>query len=67
MVASVLIALLFSAAGMGAFAYGRKTDTIVPKIGGVVLMFYPYVVPNPVLMAAAGIVLSAAIYVFRDL
>ena len=58
--------LLFGAAGMGAFAYGKKQRQAIPFVIGVALMVYPYFVEDVWLLYGIGVVLIAALFVFRD-
>jgi len=66
----ILVALalnfVLSLIGMAAFAYGKKTDRLVPVFGGVVLMVYPYFVPSAAALAMTGAVLIFAIIFLRD-
>jgi hypothetical protein len=52
--------------GMAAFAYGKKTDRLVPVFGGVVLMIYPYFVASAAALAVIGAILIFAIIYLRD-
>ena len=61
----LLWGLLFSSIGLGLFLYGRKQRAVVPLVCGLVLMIYPYFVPNPVAVVVIGIVLAAVPYFFR--
>ncbi len=58
--------VLFGAVGMGIFAYGRKQRQVLPFLIGVALMVYPYFFSDPWLLYGIGIVLIAALSVFRD-
>ena len=58
--------VLFGAVGMGVFAYGRKQRQVRPFLVGVALMVYPYFFEDPWLLYGIGIVLVAALFVFRD-
>jgi hypothetical protein len=58
--------ILFSAIGMGAFVYGKKSGQWKPVLLGVVLMIYPYIVPETWALYAVGAALTAALFVFRD-
>jgi predicted membrane protein len=60
---SVLLwGLLFSSIGLGFFLYGRKQRAVVPLVCGLVLMIYPYFVPNVIALVVIGAVLTAAPY-----
>ncbi|MCE9591699.1 MAG: amino acid transport protein [Planctomycetes bacterium] len=53
------LGMVFGAIGMGWFAYGKKQQHMVALGVGLLLMVFPYFVPNPWAMGAAGLVLSA--------
>ncbi|HEY3658774.1 MAG TPA: hypothetical protein VGL34_27695 [Steroidobacteraceae bacterium] len=60
---SVLLwGLLFSSIGLGFFLYGRKQRAVVPLVCGLVLMIYPYFVPNVIALVVIGAVLTAVPY-----
>ena len=64
---SVLIAaVLFGIIGMWLFAHGRKHDNRRNKIVGILLMFYPYVVPGAWLNWIVGCLLCAYAYYWWD-
>ena len=58
--------LLFGAIGFIAFVYGRKMASWKPMVLGVVLMAYPYLVPEAWLIYVIGCALCLCLYVFRD-
>jgi hypothetical protein len=62
----LLWGLLFSSIGLGFFLYGRKQRAVVPLVCGLVLMIYPYFIPNVIALIAIGVVLSAVPYFFRS-
>ena len=57
---------LFGAVGMGVFAYGRKQRRVLPFFVGAALMVYPYFFDDPWLLYGVGLVLIAALFVFRE-
>jgi hypothetical protein len=63
--ALLLWGLLFSSIGLGFFLYGKKQRAVVPLVCGLVLMIYPYFIPNVVALVAIGIVLTAIPYFLR--
>jgi hypothetical protein len=64
--ASILLwGLLFSSIGFGFFLYGKKRRAVVPLVCGLVLMIYPYFIPNAIVLVVIGIVLTAIPYFFR--
>jgi len=64
--ATIIAGLLFGAVGMGVFVYGKKQRRVVPFFVGAALMIYPYFFDDPWLLYGIGIVLVAALFVFRD-
>jgi len=62
----LLWGLLFSSIGLGFFLYGKKQCAVVPLVCGLVLMIYPYFIPNVIALVAIGVVLSAVPYFFRS-
>jgi len=62
----LLWGLLFSSIGLGFFLYGRKQRAVVPLVCGLVLMIYPYFIPNVVALVAIGVVLIAVPYFFKS-
>ena len=63
--AILLWGLLFSSIGLGFFLYGKKQRAVVPLVCGLVLMIYPYFIPNVFALVAIGIVLTAVPYFWR--
>ena len=61
----LLWGLLFSSIGLGFFLYGKKQRSVVPLVCGLVLMIYPYFIPNVMALVAIGVVLIAVPYFFR--
>jgi hypothetical protein len=61
----LLWGLLFSSIGVGFFLYGKKQRAVVPLVCGLVLMIYPYFVPNVMVLVAIGVVLIAVPYFFK--
>jgi predicted membrane protein len=62
----LLWGLLFSSIGLGFFLYGKKQRAVVPLVCGLVLMIYPYFIPNVVALVAIGVVLTAVPYFFKS-
>jgi hypothetical protein len=61
----LLWGLLFSSIGLGFFLYGKKQRAVVPLVCGLVLMVYPYFIPNVMVLVAIGVVLIAVPYFFK--
>ncbi|MGD0651332.1 MAG: hypothetical protein ABSA97_09370 [Verrucomicrobiia bacterium] len=64
--ANLLGGVIFSSIGFGAFLYGKRQSSWKAMAIGVVLMAYPYFVPSTTAMYACGLVLTVALFVFRD-
>jgi predicted membrane protein len=62
----LLWGLLFSSIGLGFFLYGKKQRAVVPLVCGLVLMIYPYFIPNVIALVAIGVVLTAVPYFFKS-
>ena len=58
--------IIFGSIGFAAFIYGKKQASFKPMIIGITLMAYPYFIPNTIAMYAVGVLLAAALFVFRD-
>ena len=57
---------IFSIIGWFAFLHGKKEKSWRPMVIGVLLMVYPYFVSDTILSFAIGIVLTAALYFWRE-
>jgi len=63
--AILLWGVLFSSIGLGFFLYGKKQRAVVPLVCGLVLMIYPYFIPNVLALVAIGAALTAVPYFWR--
>ena len=63
--ASLILELLFSAAGVGYFVYGKKQRATIPLVCGLLLMVFPYFVSSTVLLVILGAGLLALPYFMR--
>ncbi len=63
--AALFGSVLFGAIGFGVFIYGRRLILWKPMVIGVVLMAYPYFVPQTWLLYTIGCALCLALYVLR--
>ncbi len=57
--------LMFSVIGFAAYRYGKKMALPIPRLIGVVLMLYPYLVADTWLLYGVGVALCVAAYVYR--
>ena len=62
---SLLWGIVFGSFGLAYFIYGRKQQALVPLLCGVVLMVFPYFVPNTILLVTIGVVLIITPYFVR--
>ena len=65
-VAKIFAWIIFGVIGFAVFLYGKKNKSFRPMIIGVVLMVYPYFISGTFLLYFIGIVLTAALYLWRD-
>jgi hypothetical protein len=63
--AMLLWSVLFGAIGVGYFVYGRRQGKSVPLWCGVVLILYPYFMPNAVVVVIVGAIFVAVPYFVR--
>lgn len=63
---NILGGIIFSIIGWYAFWHGKKEKSWRPMVIGIVLMVYPYFVPNILLFFTIGFVLTAALYFWRE-
>lgn len=64
-VSVLLWGVLFSSIGLGFFLYGKQQRAVVPLVCGLVLMIYPYFIPNTIALVVIGAVLTAVPYFFK--
>ena len=57
---------IFNAIGLAAFIYGKKQSILKPMLIGIVLMVYPYLVADTTMILVIGVLLTAALFIFRD-
>jgi hypothetical protein len=63
--AALFGSLMFGIIGIAAFRYGKKSAMLMPMILGIVLMVFPYFVPQTWLLYAIGAALTFAVWFFR--
>ena len=59
---NLMLSMLIGSVGLGLFIYGRKQTRPPQLIVGILLMIYPYFIPNLLLMAAVGLALLAILW-----
>lgn len=55
----LFLGVIFGAIGMGYCVYGRRQQSLVPFLCGLLLMAVPYVISNVAALVGAGVVLAA--------
>ena len=60
---NIFASILFGSIGFGAFIYGKKQSNLKALVIGVLLMVYPYFVPNPLAVYAIGTALTLALWI----
>ena len=63
--AVLLWGVLFSSIGIGYFIYGRRQGKTIPLLCGVVLLVYPYFMPNTTVLIIIGAIFVAVPYFVR--
>ncbi len=58
--------ILFGGIGFIAFIYGKKNSEFRPLFIGIALMGYPYFLRGTIALYLVGMVLTAALYFFRE-
>ena len=64
--AKIIAYLIFGAVGFVAFVYGKKNTLWRPMVIGIALMAYPYLVSGAMAIYLIGMVLTAALYFWRE-
>ena len=59
---SIIASFIIGSIGMVAFIYGKRQGRFPQMVVGLVLMLYPYFVPNVALMAVIAVVLLAGLW-----
>ena len=62
----IVLGMIFGSIGMGYIVYGKKQQRGIAFLSGVVLVAYPYFVPNVVLVILIGIVFMALPFVIKS-
>ena len=64
--ANLIAGGIFNAIGLAAFIYGKKQSIVKPMLIGGVLMVYPYFITDTTLILVIGVILTSALFIFRD-
>ncbi len=63
---NLIVGGIFNAIGLAAFVYGKKQSKMKLMLIGSVLMVYPYLVTDAMILLAIGVLLTVALFIFRD-
>lgn len=63
---SIVWGMLFGVIGFGYFMYGRKQAKTTPLLCGIGLIVAPWMITSSLALVAAGVVLMALPYYFRE-
>ena len=64
--ANIFAYIIFGAIGFAVFVYGKKNKLLRPMIIGLALMAYPYFFSGTLLIYLVGIILTAAVFFWRE-
>ena len=64
--ANLFAGVLFGAIGFAAFLYGKNQASFKLMIIGGVLMAFPYFIADTFALYAVGVLLTTALFIFRD-
>jgi lipoprotein signal peptidase len=59
---SIIMSIFVSGAGFVLFSYGKKMQRLPQMVCGVVLLVFPYFVPDPWLMLGIALALGGALW-----
>lgn len=59
---SLLASLVIGGIGTVAFIYGKRQSRVPQMVVGLIMVVYPYFVPNVLLMSAIAVVLLVALW-----
>ena len=64
--ANLFAGVIFGFIGLGAFIYGKKKALWRPMVIGIILTAYPYFISGTLPVYLIGIVLTTALYFWRE-
>jgi hypothetical protein len=64
--AGIFGSIFFGSVGMAAFVYGKNAASVRAIIIGILLMAYPYFLPETWEIYAVGTLLTAGLFMFRE-
>ena len=62
---NLLAGFIFGMIGLGAWRYGKALDRTHPRLIGVALMAYPYLISHDILVWVVGIALLVLLWFFH--
>ena len=65
-IAKIFACTIFGAIGFAVFLYGKKIKSFRHMVIGIALMAYPYFISGTLLLYLVGIVLTVALYFWRE-
>lgn len=57
--------VVIGAIGLGMFLYGKKRSRFIPLLAGILMMVYPYFIPNTYVMIGIGVGISGFVWLSR--
>ena len=63
---NLIAGFLFGSIGFVAFVYGKRQSAWTPMFLGLALMGFPYLVTNTIALYVVGVLLTGALYIFRE-
>ena len=60
---NIFASVIFGSIGFAAFLYGKKQSSFKALVIGMILMVYPYFVPNLIALYAVGVVLTVMLFI----
>ena len=60
---ALLLSVVVGAVGLAVFIYGRRQGRFPQVVGGLLLMVYPYFIPNPWITAGIAAAILAGLWI----
>ena len=65
-VTNILVWIITGTFGLAYFVYGKKQSKMIFMITGIVLMVYPYLFSNSIVLIIIGVILLPLPFVFKE-
>ena len=65
-VTNILVWIITGTFGLAYFVYGKKQGKMIFMITGIVLMVYPYLFSNSIVLIIIGVILLPLPFVFKE-